>query len=96
MKLLSIPRRRQDFFPYVITPAFGGFLRSRMDLYAESGDRSAADDFNRAIIGYRGAGHTSPMIRRSLIDHFPRCARRSHSSYCIVFDENDCVHTQRP
>lgn len=92
MKLLSIPRRRRHYFPYVITQAFGGFLRSRMDLYAECGDGSPVDGFDRATIGYRGPGHISPTVRMNLIDHFSRCARRSHSSYCIVFDENDCVH----
>ena len=92
MKLLSIPRQRRDCFPYVITTAFGGFVRNRMDLFASDQPGATADALDAAAVGYRGSGHVSPTVRQRLLDFFSQRARRSGSGHCVVFGENDCVH----
>ncbi len=92
MKLLSIPRQRRDCFPYVITAAFGGFVRNRMDLFASDRPGATADAFDAAAIGYRGSGHVSSTVRQRLLEFFSQRARPSGSGRCVVFGENDCVH----
>lgn len=92
MKLLSIPRQPRDCYPYVITAAFGGFVRNRMDLFVSDRPGATADAFDAAAVGYRGPGRVSPTVRRRLLDFFSQRVRRSGSGHCVVFGENDCVH----
>lgn len=92
MKLLSIPPQRRDCFPYVITPAFGGFMRNRMDLFVSGRPGTLTDGFDAAAVGYHGPGHVAPAVRKRLLDFFSQRSRQSGSSHCVVFGEYDCVH----
>lgn len=92
MKLLSIPRQRRDCFPYVVTPAFGGFMRNRMDLFVSGRPSTMTDRFDAAAVGYHGPGQIAPVVRKRLLDFFSQRAQRSGSGHCVVFGENDCVH----